>query len=216
MIPAFTFFGLPGSGKSTQRHLLTKEFGFAYLSAGEMIREAAKEKTKLGREIKARFIKGQPQSDDLAEKLVVEELERLDLSKGIVFDNYPFNKDQMKRWEYRIRGRLNFKPLWGIYLKFSPEAAIKRLGTRRFCPQCHRVFRASFKDQICPDCLVELKVRADDQPKAIRERIKKYQKPTKILREYFKKKNRLIEVDGNQSINEIFKEIKGKIKHFNG
>ena len=216
MIPAFTLFGLPGSGKSTQRHLLTKEFGFVFLSSGETIRDAAKKNTKLGEEMKARVEKGQPQPDDLTVKLITEKLEKLDLSKGIVFDNFPYNQDQMKRWENRIRNRFKFKPLWGIYLKLSPEVAIKRLGTRRFCPQCHRVFKADFKDRICPDCSVGLKIRADDRPKTARNRMERYQKANQFLFDHFKKKNRLIEVDGNQSINEIFKETKEKIKHFNG
>jgi len=210
-IPVFTIFGLPGSGKSAQVVQIKKRFGFQSLSTGEVTREAAQRDP----EIKRLYRAGGFLADRLIKDLIIERLNRIKIEKGFIFDNYPINRTQMEYWRKKIKDRYNFKSLWGIHLAIEPDKIIKRLAKRLYCPRCHQTFKPGdlgYKERKCPKDHSELIKRDDDKPEVIRERIKRYQKPTEYLRKYFKKRNHIIEVNADQSIGKIAQEITEKIR----
>jgi len=215
MIRAFEIFGLPGSGKSTQRKILMKKYQLSDLSSGEVIREKAQEDSKLGKEIKKRFELGEPQPDNLAIRLIYNYLKDFDFKRGIIFDNFPFNAVQMEQYIKRIESEYKLVPLVGILLDIDPLVIIDRLTQRLFCPKCYQVYIKSElveKDLICPKCKVKLKQRKDDQLEIVKERVTNYLEPIQYLKKYFKKQNRLIEVNGNQPIKAVAKAIDQQIR----
>jgi adenylate kinase len=97
-----------------------------------------------------------------------------------------------------------------LYLKVSQEELEKRLGGRWTCPQCGRVCSEVVPEKtrgICDDDGVELIQRDDDQPEAVKRRIQVYIDKTMPVLEYYRRKGLVLELNGDQSVEEIRDEI---------
>jgi len=175
--------GVQGSGKSTQGNLLSKVFNVPYLSTGHIFRQLAKEDTPLGQEIKEIMTKGFLIPDDKTLEIVKDYLTRPEYKTGFILDGYPRNISQAESFPTSIDKI--------VYINVSDQEARRRIEGRN-----------SNKDQIRPD----------DTPEAITRRINIFHKFTKPLLEYYKNKGVLVEVNGEQSVDEIHKEIVNKIQ----
>lgn len=214
--PTFTIFGLPGSGKSVQAKAIEESFNLKYISIGSLARKAAKN----DKEIEKKVTGGEILSAKTVAGLITSELEQTGVKNGVVFDNFPFNKKQLSIFQKEIRPKFNLEELIGIYLDITPETALKRISSRKVCPKCSKAFKPGdkgYKKGICPTCKEKLVIREDDRPKIVKLRIEKYQKQVVFLTKYFKKVDRLIKINGQQSIDEIKQTIKDKLskKHLN-
>lgn len=167
--------GMPGSGKSTQGNLLSQKLGIPYLSTGHIFRELAKERTKLGRQIKLIMNAGLLVSDARTLKIVSEYLSRPEYEKGYILDGFPRTVNQAKDFKNGIDKV--------IYLHVSDKEILWRLAYR------------------------DDSGREDDTLLAIRKRIEVFHKFTEPVINYYKEKHKLIEVDGEQKIEQINKEI---------
>ena len=170
---------MPGSGKSTQGNLLSKKLGVPYLSTGHIFRDLAKERTKLGRQIKLIMNAGLLVSDARTLKIVEEYLSRPEYDKGYILDGFPRTVNQAKDFKNGI-DRV-------IYLKVSDKEILWRLAYR------------------------DDSGREDDTLLAIRKRIEVFHKFTKPVLDYYREKRKLIEVDGEQKIEDIHKDILKKL-----
>ena len=174
--------GIQGSGKSTQGNSLSKEFSIPYLSTGHIFRDVSHEKTSFGRYIKEVVNAGVLAPDDITLEIVSSYLQRTEYQKGYVLDGFPRTLAQAKSFRNGIDKV--------VYLKVSDKEALWRLSYR--------------KDE-------RYDIREDETLKAIRRRIEQFHKHTQPVIEYYRQKGLLIEVDGEQSIEEIHKEIMRKI-----
>ncbi len=175
--------GVQGSGKSTQGNLLSDYFKVPYLSTGQIFRVLAKEDTHLGHEIKMLMTNGYLIPDDKTLEIVTDYLSRNEYKKGFILDGYPRNITQAESFPTAIDKV--------VYIEVSDEEARRRIQGRN-----------SNKDQ----------VRPDDTPEAITRRINIFHQFTKPLLEYYKEKGILLEVNGEQSVEQIHKEIIDKLK----
>ena len=204
--------GSPGSGKGTQARLLINDFDFAYFSAGDILRRLSEEDTPLGQQIGGLIGKGELVSDLLMKRISIDFLKK-NKGKNVLWDGYPRNLSQVKTVEQCLfsRGGLNLV----FYLRISDREAIRRLSSRVVCYQCGTVYNLITcpppKKGICNRCGGRLKVRADEEPEAIKKRLSIYKKETQPLIDYFVQKGNLIFVDGERPIKEIYKEIKKSI-----
>ena len=82
-------FGAPGSGKGTQSKLMVEHYGLDYISTGDMLRNAIREGSELGKTAKEYIDKGQLVPDELIIRLIGEFLDGKKNSKGVIFDGYP-------------------------------------------------------------------------------------------------------------------------------
>ncbi len=175
--------GVQGSGKSTQGNLLSTFFNVPYLSTGQIFRQLAKEDTSIGREIKELMTKGYLIPDDKTLEIVTDYLTRLAYQKGFILDGYPRNLAQAESFPTAIDKV--------VYINVSDKEARRRIEGRN---------------------VDKAQVRPDDTPEAITRRIDIFHKSTKPLLEYYKNKGMLIEVNGEQEVSEIHKEIIDKLK----
>ncbi len=174
--------GIQGSGKSTQGNLLSEKLGVPYLSTGHIFRELAKERTPLGRYIKETMTAGYLIPDGKTNEIVSEYLSRPEYEKGYIMDGYPRTLAQAKSFKNGIDKV--------IYLEVSDKEALWRLS-----------FRNGENGE----------VREDETLAAIRKRIELFHKFTKPVLEHYRKKGKLVTIDGEQSIEKIHKEIMKKI-----
>ncbi len=176
--------GIQGSGKSTQGNLLANKIKVPYLSTGHIFRELAKEKTSLGRYIKEVMNAGYLIPDRKTLKIVSEYLKRPEYQKGYILDGFPRTITQAKVFANGIDKV--------IYLDVPDKEALWRLSYRNG---------------------ENGETREDDTLAGIRKRIELFHKFTEPVLEFYKKKGKLVKVNGEQKISDIHKEILKKIKN---
>lgn len=195
--------GAPGSGKGTQAVLIAKYFGIPHISTGDIFRDNIKRGTEIGLKIKSIIDNGDLCPDELTIEIVRQRLSEPDCKNGYLLDGFPRNAAQA------IALDANNAPDKVIELAIPLEKLERRLTGRRSCAKCKGSFHIDFigdrKD--CPDCGGELFVREDDNPTAIRERLAVYKSQTAPLIEYYEKQGKLLVIDADNSVEEVFASI---------
>ena len=196
--------GAPGSGKGTQASFISNEYKLPHISTGEIFRDNIKRKTPVGIKIKEIIDAGNLCPDDLTVEIVKNRLLEKDCEKGYLLDGFPRNKFQADMLEKICA------PDVVLNIDVDLELVKKRISSRRYCEKCGDTFNALNldDDKVCPKCAGRLLIRADDDVKSVEERIVVYKKQTEPLVEYYKGLNKLVMVNGNQTIEEVFAEIK--------
>jgi len=209
MRKVFIINGLPGSGKGTQAVKIADELNLVHISSGQLIRDAINENTEQDfiAEIRKRVEKGIPQPDDVVNKLVENKISSLSLDSGIIFDSYPITIPQA---EYLLKISNNYKleaPIF-IYLKVDPESVIKRLSTRKICDRCGLPVVAGDNEEKCKKCGGNLITRSDDTEEVVHNRINNYTPLLKDMVEFYRLNGKIIEINGDQTVPEVSKDIK--------
>jgi len=207
-------FGPPGSGKGTQAARVVQKYGLNYFGTGVLIREEAEKETEFGKKFKEILSNGQGKlvADDLIEQFISDKLRNLDFSKGVIFDGYPRTVNQANSLKDLLKV---IKPLV-LILKVDTSLMVKRILTRRICENCEKVFEDPEKLGIvkCDACGGNLVQREDDSAEVIKNRIDIYEKETTPLIDFYRKEGRIIEINGNPSIEEVWQEIKQKLASY--
>lgn len=181
-------YGPEGSGKGTQAELLGKKFNLPVYTAGDLVREAVAGKDKDISEICRKALNSGSYVDDKTMFFLLEnKLSGGKIKRGFILDGFPRSVDQAKFLFERVKMQ-GFRIDGVIYLELSDEEAIKRLIKRG-----RKLFSGSSVSH--------------DTPERIRERLKTYHKKERPLISFFQKKRILLEIDGENTIEEIHKEI---------
>lgn len=206
--------GPPGSGKGTQSEAIVKKYGVSRISPGDLIRELRAQDTPLGQRVKVNYDKGIPQPDDIVIDAIKKKLPSMDIKKGILFD--PLLSIGQTQAVEKMMNDLGMPDLWAIYLEISPETVIKRVSGRLICFECATIYlpdnSSAYKNRICSKCGGKLIQRTDDNPEVVRKRIEEYKSRMADLKNYYQEKGRLIEINGEPSIEKISEEIFKKIE----
>jgi len=200
-------FGPQASGKGTQAQILAQKLGLFYLSTGDLFRKLSKTDSK----VKKLVEKGELPSDELAFSLLKNFVESQHHSfSNIIFDGFPRNVNQyqiLKKWLLKNKSKIDY----AILLDISDKEAVRRLSARRNCSNCKEIFNLitnPSKDLgICDKCGGKLVQREDDKPEAIEKRLSLYRNVTKPLIQIFQKEGILKKIDGEQSIENISKDL---------
>jgi len=199
--------GPPGSGKGTQGDLIAEKYGYPKYSSGDLLRQAVRENTPLGKEVAAVMKKGELVDDEIVIELIKEKISSKESNSGYILDGFPRNINQAKKLE----GFTGPTKEIVFDIQLSEEEIIERLSDRLICPQCKSIYsgknRKRKKNMKCEKCDVDLIQRADDKPEVIRDRLKVYEEQTEPLIAYYKEKNNYYPIDGSRSIEQVFKEI---------
>ena len=199
--------GPPGSGKGTQAEKLNDDLGLIRLSTGDMLREAVRDRTELGKMAKAYMDRGDLVPDNVVIGLIKERV--VSLKEGFVLDGFPRTVQQADA----LSEFVDIDHV--INLDVDDEELVRRLTNRRSCPDCnvvyHLVHKPSMKDGVCDKCNAELYHRNDDTEETVRARLKVYRDNTFPLIEYYGKRGKLVNIDGTGDINEIYKAIEDSL-----
>lgn len=204
------FFGPPGAGKGTQARLLEQKFGACQVSTGEILRRAAREQSALGKQAADYLDRGDLVPDQVMVKLVAERLREPDCRSGFILDGFPRTLAQADELEQMLDGT-GLALESALCLQASNDVIIKRLSGRRTCKQCgslhHLVFNPPARPGICDRCGGELYQREDDREEMIAARLRVYENQTAPLKEYYRKRGLLKEIDGVGSVEEVGKRV---------
>ncbi|WP_027339520.1 adenylate kinase [Halonatronum saccharophilum] len=207
--------GPPGAGKGTQASRLEESYELIHISTGDIFRKAIKEETPLGKEAKGYMDEGRLVPDEVTIGMVRERLAQEDCQNGFVLDGFPRTVKQADAL-MEILEDLDFKLDGVINIDVSDKELIERLSGRRICKSCgatfHVKFNASQEEGVCDECGGDLYQRDDDTPETIKERLSVYSKQTEPLIDYYKQRNLLKTIDGEQGLDEVFNEIKSALE----
>ena len=195
--------GAPGCGKGTQADFIKKQYDIPHISTGEIFRENIKNQTALGIKVKEVMDSGNLCPDDLTIEIVKDRLSKPDCANGYLLDGFPRNLAQAQALDKFM------SPDKVIDIDVDLQIIKHRLMGRRSCSNCKGSFHIDFigDTNICPDCGGTLIIRKDDNEQTVNERLRVYQKQTKPLEDYYQSLGKLVRVDGDKSIAEVFEEI---------
>lgn len=210
LVDFYVFLGPPGAGKGTQAKVVASKFGIPQISSGEIFRENLKMETELG--IKANeYIKvGDLVPDDLTIAMVRERISRTDCASGAILDGFPRTPAQAKALDEMLKDsgcKIKNVP----YINVSEDELIERLTGRLTCRSqghiFHRKFNTPKTSGICDHDGSELYQREDDKPETVKRRIRVYEKQTQPLVDYYRQRGLLMEIDGNQGIDQVTENL---------
>ncbi len=198
--------GTPGAGKGTQAKLLAGRLGACHVSTGDMLRDAIRRGTALGREAERAVERGLLVPDDVVNGIVEERLAAPDCRAGFLLDGFPRTLDQARALDALLRRR--GEPLSAVILISVPrEEAIRRLAGRRVCGECgtmfHVAFDAAARSGRCDRCGGALVQREDDREETIRHRMDVYGRETAPVLDHYRAAGLLREVDGTGSRDDV-------------
>jgi len=198
--------GAPGAGKGTQAATLSKHFGVPHIATGDLFRANQQEGTELGLLAKSYMERGLLVPDEVTVRMLLERISRSDCARGYVLDGFPRTVSQAEA--LAKQGQSIDR---AVYVNASTEELMRRLGGRWICRQCqtpyHEVASPPKVAGRCDRCGGELYQRADDQPESIRKRLEVYFSETAPVIDYYRAQDKLVEVNGEQSIEEVGKEM---------
>lgn len=198
--------GAPGAGKGTQAALLTKEMGLVQIASGDLFRKNALQGTKLGLQAKTYMDKGVLVPNEITIAMILERITETDCAKGFMLDGFPRNIEQAEALDKALQ-KSGKAINWVVYLKVPEEALFKRLSGRWICRNCqtpyHEVNAPPKVSGKCDRCSGELYQRDDDKPETIRKRLQEFSRQTQPLIGYYQKKNKLLEINGEQDADKV-------------
>lgn len=210
LVDFYVFLGPPGAGKGTQAKVVASKLGIPQISSGDIFRENLKNETELGRKANQYIKVGDLVPDDITIAMIRERITRTDCATGAILDGFPRTPAQAEALDEMLEeSGCHIKSV--PYIRVSEAALIERLTGRLTCRSQGHIFHSKFNPPeatgICDHDGSELYQREDDKPETVRRRIRVYEKQTQPLVDYYRQRGLLVEIDGNQSINQVTEDL---------
>ena len=183
-------FGAPGAGKGTQASFLINEFDLIQISTGDILREAVKHQTELGKKVENIMANGDLVPDEIIFSLISNRLNDKDVKNGFIFDGFPRNLKQAEKLE-QIMNQRNINLDFVFHIDVDEDILASRIENR------------AKQEKI---------TRKDDTSAVLIERLKVYNRETKPVLDYYSKKKVLNVIDGMGTIEQVSSNIALKIK----
>ena len=193
--------GAPGAGKGTQAEIISERLSVPTISTGNIIRAALKAQTEMGVKAKEFIDKGLLVPDDVVIGIIRDRLKENDCKNGFILDGFPRTVPQAQALD-----DMGIEIDKVIDIHVPDEKIVQRLSGRRVCGGCgasyHLLYKKPEKDGVCNLCGAQLVQRTDDREETVLERLKIYHEQTEPLVEYYRKKNKLVVVEGQEEVSD--------------
>lgn len=206
------FLGPPGAGKGTQAKLLSQRMGFLHIATGDLLREAVKNQTPLGKRAKEYMDRGELVPDELIVQLIEETMPK---DGNVILDGFPRTVNQALALEEMLKGK-GEKISKVLFFDVPDEVIIDRLSGRRVCSKCGAVYHVKYNtpkvEGICDLCGGSLVQRDDDREEVVKKRLEVYRKQTQPLIEFYQDRSIIYRLDAGKGVEELFEEVKGLVR----
>lgn len=173
------FIGPPGAGKGTQSVRLAEKLQIPHLSTGDLLREAVRQATPIGKQAEEYMQTGRLVPDDLVREILVARVEEPDCSQGYILDGFPRTEFQAETLDEMLEEH-------GMPLDLAIEIRVEEL-----------ILLARLSDR----------GREDDNQEIIKKRLQQYNDLTRPLLEYYQQRDVLHVIDGHGTPDEVFDRI---------
>ena len=202
--------GPPGAGKGTQAAGIVDKYKIPHISTGDIFRKNIKEGTDLGKKAKEYIDQGLLVPDELTVGLVTDRITQADCENGFMLDGFPRNVSQAEQLDAFLKEN-NIELSNVINIEVDKNILVSRAVGRRICKSCGATYHVEFNppkiEGVCNVCQGELYQRADDNEETVSKRIQVYLDETRPLADYYAKVGILSNINGQQSIDEVFGDI---------
>ena len=181
--------GPQGSGKGTQAKRIAEAYDLAHVASGDMFRAAIAAGTPLGRRVEPLLAAGSLVPDELTIEVIRERLAQEDAREGFVLDGFPRTMAQARALD-QLLAEIGRELTVVLALHVSDAVSVERLLRR-----------------------AQEEGRVDDTPEAIARRLAIYHEQTEPLIEYYRAQDRLVPIDGEGTVNEVFAQIEAALDH---
>jgi adenylate kinase len=198
-------FGKPGAGKGTQAPKLAESLKVPTLATGDVLRQAVREGTPLGRKAKEYMDRGNLVPDDVILGIVGEALAKADYQRGVILDGVVRTVPQAEGLKKVLTG-LNRKLDAVLSFEIDSDEIVQRLGGRTVCEKCQTPYTGRSAGDTCDKCGGTLVRRKDDEPDAIRNRLRVYEQQTAPVFDWYSRNGtRMATVKAVGTVEEVTK-----------
>jgi adenylate kinase len=216
MAKYIVLLGPPGVGKGTQAEILAEKTSLLHISSGDLFRENIKNNTDLGKQAKSYMDKGELVPDDVTIAMVKDRLSRPDCNAGAILDGFPrtpVQADALQKLLAGFNGDVNVVP----FITAAPEVLIERASGRWTCRAQGHIYHQKYNPpKVAGKCDIDgsdLYQREDDKAETVARRINVYFDQTAPLVDYYRGENKLVEIDGTRSIEDVTNTLLSAIKN---
>jgi adenylate kinase len=175
-----------------------------------MLREHVRIGSSLGEMAKSYMRAGELVPDELLVSMMRSRLQEPDAAEGFILDGFPRNVHQAQVLDGML-AELGIGLDLVVDIEVGEEELVRRLSGRRVCPNCAAIYNvdnfAPKVADVCDQCGAKLVQRPDDEPKAVRTRLKVYREQTEPVLDYYGKKGLLLRVDGSEGLEKVVEEL---------
>lgn len=191
--------GAPGAGKGTQAEIICEKLNIPAISTGNIIREAMKTGTEMGKKAKAFVEAGSLVPDEVVIGIIKERLAESDCANGFILDGFPRTIPQAEALD-----KMGIAIDRVISIEVPDEKIVTRMSGRRVCEKCgasyHTEYKKPQKEGICNLCGANLICRKDDEPATVLDRLHVYHEQTEPLKDYYAASGKLRTVEGQEEV----------------
>ena len=208
--------GAPGAGKGTQSTYFAERLNIPHISSGALFRKNIAEETELGKEVKEIISKGELVPDRIVIEMMMERILQRDCQRGYILDGFPRTYEQATALKHAL---LEFGEEIDHALSLEvPDEHIKmRMPRRLVCPQCDTPYSLHISPPlvpgVCDRCGAQLVQRSDDNEETVNKRLETFHNETEPIKDYYRRKGLLIEVDGTKDPDEVYRDIVRALVH---
>jgi len=203
--------GPPGAGKGTQAEIFRERHGLPHISTGDILRQAVRDDTDVGRRASAYMHEGDLVPDQIVDEVVQIRLAEPDSAGGFILDGYPrtlAQADALDAWLVR-EGRSLDAVVW---FEIREEVLLRRLTGRRVCPVCGAVYHLDYKPpriaQRCDLDGADLIQRQDDARNTVLRRLQVFYRWTAPLVEHYRRRGLFLTVNAERPVMDVYHEIR--------
>lgn len=203
-------FGAPGVGKGTQAKLLSSKFNIPHISTGDILRQAVKDQTELGKKANEIMSRGDLVPDNIMIGIIHQRLNKSDCISGFILDGFPRTINQAVELD-KLLTEMKIDNIKLINIFADEEEIVKRLNNRRACKVCGQIFTlVEIKSStICPKCNSKdsFYLRDDDKEEVIRKRLNVFKQNTEPVLNYYEKRGKVISINGLGSVEDVNRDL---------
>jgi len=208
--------GPPGAGKGTQGERIAQHFGIPKLATGDVLRAAVREGTAQGARAKGYMERGELVPNGVILGIMKEALARPDAARGVVLDGVVRTVPQAEGLD-RVLGELGRTLDIALIFNVDEDEVVRRISARTMCENCQTPYAGREPGSSCEKCGGTVVRRKDDEPDAVRTRLRAYHEQTAPVIEWYRAASakggptRVVEIDAEGAVDRITQRVLGAL-----